>query len=237
MHMIETQWVTFDCYGTLIDWESGIRRFFAGIEGIAGPEQTEQALATWEEIQFAMIRGEYRPYAGIMAESLRQTLAKLGVDYRPETGAEFTRALTNWPPFPETNAALEALRAKGLRLGILSNIDDRLLAETIKQFTVAFDLLVTAEQARAYKPSDKGFRLAIERAGVAPHRITHVAFGDRYDLATARQCGMKVVFVNRQHKNVALPVDAEIPDLSWLPALVQPAPAGQPDAPHCGGSI
>jgi 2-haloalkanoic acid dehalogenase type II len=221
MARIKTSWVTFDCYGTLIDWEAGIRGFLERALGTDDARFIEKAIEAWEEIQFEMIGAEYQPYAQIMRESLKRTFAGLGAVWRDEAGEEFVRALPQWKPFLGTNPALAALRAQGLKLGIISNIDDRLLAETVRHFSVAFDLLVTAEQARAYKPADTGFRLALERIGLPASEVTHVAFGDRYDLATARCCGMKVVFLNRHAKRVHIAVDAEISDLSELPALFE----------------
>ena len=213
MKKLLTTWVTFDCYGTLIDWETGISAFFRETLG------AEQLLDEWERVQFEMIQGPYRPYAKIMARSLRQVLEAHGMPYGDELGQAFVRSLAAWRPFPETNPALEQLRDRQLQLGIISNIDDALLHETVKHFTVPFDLLVTAEQARAYKPAAAGFRLALERIGLPPSQVTHVAFGDRYDLATARSCGMQVVFVNRHGKTIGTAVDAEIRSLSELPEL------------------
>lgn len=216
MPKLRTKWVTFDCYGTLIDWETGIREFFRRALG------REDLLDEWEERQYRMIQGPYRRYADVMRESLRATLEARGLTYRAEVGEQFVRALPTWRPFAETNPALERLRAAGLKLGIISNIDDDLLAQTVKHFTVPFDLLVTAEQARGYKPGDGGMRLALARIALPPAEVTHVAFGDRYDLATARSCGMQVVFVNRHGKKPATGVDAEIPDLSLLPDILEP---------------
>ncbi len=214
MPELRTAWVTFDCYGTLIDWESGIQQFLRTHPG------RDDLLAEWEEIQVRMIQGPYRPYKQVLADSLRETLQAHGLEFRPELSEAFIRSLPRWKPFLETNSALEALRARGLKLGIISNIDDDLLAQTVEQFTVRFDLLVTAQQAGAYKPAHAGFRLALSRIGLPARQVTHVAFGDRYDLATARACGMQVVCVNRQGKALATPVDAGVPDLSGLEEVI-----------------
>ena len=143
----------------------------------------------WEEIQFRMIAGGYKPYRGVLAASLRETLAARGLPAAPDREADFANSLTRWPPFPDTNPALEELKRRGFRLGIISNIDDDLLACTVRHFTVPFDLLVTAQQSGAYKPAVNSFRLALERIAILPDQVTHVAFGDRYDLSTAREIG------------------------------------------------
>ncbi len=216
---MHTEWLTFDCYGTLIDWESGIRSFFRGLPGLG---DQEAALAEWEEIQFRMINGPYRRYREILAESLGELLTTHRLPCRRELGEEFAETLTRWKPFPDTNLALEKLRGMGLKLAIISNIDDDLLACTVQHFSAPFDLLVTAQQSGAYKPNAASFRLALSKIGRPPRVVTHVAFGDRYDLATARQCGMQVVFVNRSGKQIAFRPDAEIPTLAALPALFEP---------------
>ena len=169
---MKTEWVTFDCYGTLIDWDGGIRRFFSSVPG-ATPDMLDE----WEEIQFHMVQGPSRRYRDILAASLRETLARRGLPAQPEAEAAFAESLPTWTPFPDTNAALERLKANGLKLGLVSNIDDDLLARTIRHFTVPFDLLVTAEQSGAYKPNAASFKLALSRIGSG--RVTHVAFGGR----------------------------------------------------------
>jgi 2-haloalkanoic acid dehalogenase type II len=217
---MRTTWLTFDCYGTLIDWEGGIRKFFSTLPGAEKLDQ-EALLAEWEEIQFRMIAGGYKPYRGVLAASLRETLAARGLPPAPEKETEFAKALTTWAPFRDTNPALKELKRRGFRLGIISNIDDDLLARTVRRFTVSFDLLVTAQQSGAYKPAANSFRLALEHIAIPPGQVTHVAFGDRYDLATARQNGMQVVFVNRHHKQISFRTDAEISTLAELPGLFE----------------
>ncbi len=215
---MKTEWVTFDCYGTLIDWDSGIRQFLASVPGTI-PGAGDDMLQEWEEIQFRMIQGSYRRYRDILAASLRETLVRRGLPPQPEAEAAFANSLTTWTPFPDTNAALERLKANGLKLGIVSNIDDDLLARTVQHLTVPFDLVVTAEQSGAYKPDAASFQLALSRIGAA--RVTHVAFGERYDLQTARDCGMQVVFVKRHGRDIPFRADAVIPSLKELPDLFE----------------
>jgi 2-haloalkanoic acid dehalogenase type II len=212
--LMKTEWVTFDCYGTLIDWDSGIRRFFSTIPGA-----DDDMLQEWEEIQFRMIQGPYRRYRDILADSLRETLARRGLPAPPEAATAFAESLPTWTPFADTNPALERLKANGIKLGFVSNIDDDLLARTVKHFTVPFDLAVTAEQSGAYKPNAASFRLALSRIGNA--RVTHVAFGERYDLQTARDCGMQVVFVKRHGRDIPFQSDASIASLKELPGLFE----------------
>src|ERR1022692_813425 len=189
---MKTEWVTFDCYGTLIDWERGIRAFFSELDSVT---DTGGWRAEWEEIQFRMIAGPYRRYRDILGASLRETLAARGLRPQPAAEGEFAESLTRWTPFADTNPALERLKSRGIKLGIISNIDDDLLARTLKHFTVEFDMLTTAQQSGAYKPNAASFKLALQRIG--PATVTHAAFGERYDLQTARDCGMQVVFVAR----------------------------------------
>ncbi len=215
---MKTEWVTFDCYGTLIDWDSGIRGFFQTIPGVT---DIDQMLVEWEEIQFQMVKGPYRRYRDILAASLRETLAQRGLPAQPEAEAAFAESLPTWTPFPDTNAALEKLKANGLKLGLVSNIDNDLLERTLRHFTVTFDMLTTAEQSRAYKPNAPSFQLALSRMGASidPGKVTHVAFGERYDLQTARDCGMQVVFVKRHGRDIPFRSDAVVPSLRELPDM------------------
>src|SRR5438105_5196577 len=127
--------ITFDCYGTLIDWESGIHAAFESV-GVNGDE----ALRRYAEIE-PQIEREYRPYRDVLQETASRIAA----------GVDLAASLPSWKPFPDTNPALERLRRAGTRLGILSNVDDDLLGATRKHFTVDFDVIITAQQVRSYK--------------------------------------------------------------------------------------
>jgi 2-haloacid dehalogenase len=212
--------VTFDCYGTLIDWETGLRDYVRPIL-----QQSKQADVTaeawverWERIQFQMLT-PYRSYREILARSYDATMLHFGIEAFVDAGAGLARSIADWAPFPDSTAALRRL-AKRRRLAIVSNIDRDLLADSVGRLQAPFSCLVTAEDARAYKPDPRPLELAIERLGLQPSQILHAAFGWRYDLGPARALGMKTCFVNRGGVEVAEPRDVEVPSLAALAALL-----------------
>jgi 2-haloalkanoic acid dehalogenase type II len=217
---LEAEWITFDCFGTLIDWDSGIRSFFRTLPGVQG-EAIDLLLTDWEELQFSLINGPYLKYRNVMHLSLQQTMAKYGVVLSAATLNEFVESLPAWQPFPDVHPTLRRLQECGFKLGIISNIDEDLLERTIKTLAIRLDLVMTAERCRAYKPSVRPFESALEQMGCTPSSVAHVAFGDRYDLGPARQCGMQTVYVNRQGKTASVRPDLEVASLAELPALIR----------------
>lgn len=201
--------LTFDCYGTLIDWEGGgretLREIFRG-QPLAVSE--EEFFREWERIQFQRIQS-YRPYREIAAESFLRACAALGLDANPADAQAFAGAIGRWQPFPDTREALKKLHRRA-KLAILSNIDDDILAQTVRLLGVEFDWTITAQQARAYKPSTEPFRLALERIAICPDAVAHVAFGFEYDIGPAAALGMKTILVKRTR--VEIPPDPR-PDL------------------------
>jgi 2-haloalkanoic acid dehalogenase type II len=200
------QAISFDCYGTLIDWEAGIRGYVAPLLARATPSRQDQAdrrpvvtpdawLERWERIQFQMLK-PWRPYRDILQRSFDATMQHFGLEAFVDDGPGLVRSLQDWLPFADTTRALKRL-ARRYRLAIVSNIDGDLLAASVGRMQAPFSSLVTAEEARAYKPAPAIFRLAIERLGLAPDQILHAAFGWRYDLTTARALGLRTCFVNR----------------------------------------
>jgi len=213
---------TFDCYGTLIDWEAGIRAVFSDLLRARGAAIDVAAfLARWEAIQFDMIQGPFRLYREILRDSVRATLEAFGLPYHPADGQRFAESMATWPPFPEVRDALERARTR-VKLAIISNTERAILERSVALIGTRFDELVTAEEARAYKPARAPFRLALARLGLPPAAVVHVAFGFQYDIAPARDLNCMTVWVNRH--GVARPPgpvpDAEIRDLSELPALL-----------------
>jgi 2-haloalkanoic acid dehalogenase type II len=188
--------ITFDCYGTLIDWESGIASAFeseAAREGLA--LDAEQIIAAYMAEEPAVEAAGYRPYREVLAETARRVAARFGWQISPDRADFLVESLPGWKPFPDTGPALERLAGR-FKLGILSNIDDDLLVETLRHFNVAFDLIVTSEQVRSYKPAPAHFRTGISRAG--GKRLLHAAQSYFHDVVPARKLGIPVAWINRK---------------------------------------
>jgi 2-haloacid dehalogenase len=219
--------ITFDCYGTLIDWERGIRDFVQPILNRAAPSRREQAearptvsiddwLVRWEHIQFQMLK-PYRPYREVLARSYEATMQYFELESFVDDAAGLARSLPDWPPFPDTTRALRRL-ARRYQIAIVSNIDRDLLAATVASLAAPFSSLVTAEDARAYKPDPKPLALARERLGLRPDEMLHAGFGWKYDLAPARALGMHTCFINRsgEPRPAGEPPELEVPSVEAL---------------------
>jgi 2-haloalkanoic acid dehalogenase type II len=185
--------VTFDCYGTLIDWESGIARAFLneGLDADRGAVLREYAAH-----EPVAEQPPYRRYREVLAGTALRVAHALHWPLAPERAGFLAESLPSWTPFPDTNAALERLRAAGYRLGILSNIDDDLLAATRRHFTVPFDLVVTAQQVRSYKPGHAHFVEARKAIGDAPW--LHAAESNFHDIVPANALRIENAWVNRR---------------------------------------
>lgn len=214
----EVDWITFDCYGTLIDWERGIRSHLDRLlihKRVSVPE--DEVHRIWEQVQFKLIQQPYRRYREILGLSLQEALNQFKVSYDPEDGPRMAHAMGSWRPFKEVPDALARLKRK-YKLGIISNVDRDILSRTLTYLGVPFDVVVTAEEVRAYKPSAKGFEEALRRIGKPPDRVLHAAFGVAYDLGPARQLGMKLCLVRRPGlPKAAVPeTDLDVRDLTEL---------------------
>jgi 2-haloacid dehalogenase/putative hydrolase of the HAD superfamily len=208
--------ITFDCYGTLIDWEAGIAGAFArAVVGTGGRVDPRSALAAYEKIEPVVQAERYRTYREVLTESARRVARELGWAL-PEARADFlAESLPFWIPFPDTNAALERLFKAGYQLGILSNVDDDLLTGTRKHFTVPFDLIVTAQQVGSYKPADAHFTTA--RARIGGRRWLHAARSHFHDVTPCRRLGVPVAWINRARETRGEPrPDRELSTLTAL---------------------
>lgn len=201
--------LTFDCYGTLIDWSAGIVDAFqtqAARDGVR--LEPERILEAHARIEREVEAERYRPYREILTLAAHRVAHELGWPIPPERARFLPDSVGRWPPFPDTNPALRRLRSR-YRLAILSNIDDDLLAETLRHLEVDFTFCVTARQVRSYKPAGAHFEEAFRRAG-GRDRILHVAQSLYHDVAPAKDLGLPVVWVNRRRQ--ARPADVPAPD-------------------------
>jgi 2-haloacid dehalogenase len=220
--------LSFDCYGTLIDWESGL---WQALRPLLGRHRValdrDAALELYGALEAEEERGAYRDYKTVLAAVLAGIGARHGFVPDAAETARFVGSVRDWPPFGDTVAALRLL-GRRFKLAILSNVDDDLFAQTARHLVVPFDWVITAQQLRSYKPARRNFELALERIGVPKDRLLHVAQSLFHDIAPARALGLATVWVNRRHGQAgagATPPaharpDLEVPDLATLAALV-----------------
>ncbi|HWR36255.1 MAG TPA: haloacid dehalogenase type II [Clostridia bacterium] len=216
--------LTFDCYGTLIDWETGILSSLRPILAAHNVHATDDALLEiYGELEAQIEAGTYRSYQQVM----REVVAGIGMrlNFVP-TIQEMDRlpdSVKDWQPFPDTPQSLQRLKRR-YKLAIISNIDNSLFAASARQLGVEFDWVITAEEARSYKPSTNNFRIALQKIGHPAEQILHVAQSLYHDVVPAKAIGLKTVWINRRAGKSgfgatppahALP-DIEVPDLKAL---------------------
>ena len=191
------EYLTFDCYGTLVAWEDGILPCLRRILAAHGRSTDDSTiLKLYGDFEAAAEQGEYRSYRDVLQSVVRQFGEKFGFVPAAEETGSLPDSLPSWKPWPDSVDALRELKQR-FKLAILSNIDDNLFAATRPKLGVEFDEVITAQQARAYKPSHKVFELALSRIGVPPHRILHVGQSVYHDVLPAQSLGLATVWVNR----------------------------------------
>jgi 2-haloacid dehalogenase len=222
--------LTFDCYGTLIDWENGI---LGVLKPLLIAHNTnlddDQIIELFAEFEAELENGDYIKYR----EVLKRVVQKFGERFSFAPTADELNSLADsiqhWLPFSDTVEALRVLK-QNFKLVIISNVDDDLFAFSAKHLEIKFDQIITAEQAKSYKPSLNNFRLAIERIDLPLDQILHVAASVYHDIVTAKSLGLSTVWVNRRAvqkavsptKSAISQPDLEVPDLKTLAALSSP---------------
>ena len=219
--------LSFDCYGTLIDWETGIvsalRPILEAHEVSAGHHALLQLFGYAEaEIQ----AGPYRSYRDVLKEILSQIGDVLEFEPSRNELERFSASVMNWPAFTDSSQALHALATR-YRLITLSNVDDDLFWSSQKLLGVEFDHVFTAQQIGSYKPSRQNFEYLIQHAGAPQHGILHVAQSLFHDIAPAKAIGISTMWVDRRHGAAGLGAtlsveaapDASVPDLRSLAVL------------------
>ena len=220
-----SRWATFDCYGTLIDWNAGIGGV---LERLYGSEQAPELLRRYHELEPEVQRESYRTYSEVLSLTLERLANEVGYGIAEGESAVLPRSLPEWPAFPEVPDALEELRRRGWNLAILSNTDHALIVESEKRIGVPFDLIVTAEDVHSYKPAHGHWERFFELTTADREHHVHVAASLFHDVVPARELGLKIVWINREGEQADPVPDRELPDLSGLPDALDelvPAPA------------
>jgi 2-haloacid dehalogenase len=221
--------ITFDCYGTLIDWETGLLSALRRILEAHGQSQAltdRQILDIYGELE-PKLQIPYRRYRQVLAEVARGFGERLGFQLVNGQAESLAESLKSWQPFPDTRAALAKLQTR-YKLAIISNTDDDLFAATEKHLGIKFDQVITAEQAKAYKPSAMPFRLAMERLGLSRESVLHAGQSVYHDVLPAKLLGITTVLVHRRGFGATRPTegqpDLKVPDMQTLAELAVASP-------------
>ena len=212
------RWATFDCYGTLIDWDGGVRTELARV---FGEERADELLVRYHEIEPGLQASGERTYRDVMTETMRE----LGAPDSEVHG--LAESLPGWRAFPEVHAALEEARGRGWKLAILSNTDTDFIAASQVQIGAHFDEIVVAQEIGSYKPAHRHGEEFFDRTRAPREGHVHVAASLFHDVAPANELGLRSIWINRVGEEAVVPPTRELPDLFELPEtldeLVPPA--------------
>jgi 2-haloacid dehalogenase len=222
------KFLTFDCYGTLIDWETGILGALRSIlKSHSKTLSDADILNHYAKVESAIESGEFKPYREVLKEVVYLFGVLLKFKVTEQEANSLPESLNDWRPFPDTVPALQSL-ARHYKLCVISNIDDDLFAHSARQLEVPFHVVVTALQARSYKPSHNNFQLALKKIGAPKEQVLHVAESLFHDIVPARELGIKNVWVDRSKgkrgrasRTADVKPDLEVRDLKTFAELVE----------------
>ena len=215
--MAASRWATFDCYGTLIDWNLGIR---TELERIFGVERAPRLLERYHELEPEIESEPFRSYHEVLTLTLERLARDEQIQIPEGEAGALARSLPDWPPFSEVPAALAELRDRGWLLALLSNTDRDFIAASQRQLGVPIDLTVVAEDIRSYKPAHAHWEHFFEVTTAEREGHVHVAASLLHDVAPARELGLRSVWINRLGEQAEPEPDRELPDLSNLPDVL-----------------
>jgi 2-haloacid dehalogenase len=208
------RWATFDCYGTLVDWNAGIG---GALEQLFGVEVARRLLKRYHELEREIQAEQYRTYAEVLSLTLERLVQEEGLALPEGESRALVDSLPDWPVFPEVPAALVELRRRGWKLAILSNSDRDLIVESEKAIGVPFDLTVVAEDVGSYKPAHGHWERFFELTTADRDGHVHVAQSHFHDIVPASELGLVSVWINRLGEQADPPPTRELPDLHRLP--------------------
>ncbi len=219
--------ISFDCYGTLIDWESGILPVLRRLLALHDQSLADAALLElYGEFEAEAESGRYQNYRDVLQSVVLAFARRLNFEATPAEIRSLHESVPSWPPFPDTVAALHQLKRR-FKLAVISNIDDDLFAATRNHLDVEFDAIITAQQAQSYKPSSRNFELALRTLALPPERLLHAGQSIYHDVVPAQSLGISAVWVNRKSARPGIGAvraatgkpDLEVPDVATLAAL------------------
>ncbi|HET7338341.1 MAG TPA: HAD family hydrolase [Candidatus Dormibacteraeota bacterium] len=212
------RWLTFDCFGTLIDWRHGIQTTGELLFPGRGARFLDAYIALEAEVES---EGSFKRYRAVLTETTRRAARQLNVDLKPDDATALVSTIPYWPPFADVGPALAALRKEGWKFALLTNCDRDIIALTQRRLPAAFDAVVTAEDVSAYKPNPAHFRLFQSTFGSSAAAWIHVAQSYFHDIKPTHELGIARIWVNRQgEKDDPSLADAVISGLSELPGTV-----------------
>jgi len=221
------RWLTFDCYGTLIQWDEGLLGYVRQLLQRKGQATlpTDAFIAVYDRHEHRLEQtAPYRSFADISRQSMALTLDELGLPCEPEDAEALIRRISQMPPFPEVLATLTWLKEQGFQLCIVSNTDDAIIAGNVAQLGGHIDWVITAQQAQAYKPDHRLFLHAYQQLGVGMDEVLHICASPHLDLEAAKGMGFRCVWIDRGTRRKPLPdytPDATLPDLSQVPDYIR----------------
>ena len=228
LDLSQFEWLSFDCYGTLINWEAGILGYIQPLLRRKGHDVPDgEILNLYSEFEPRRQQPPYRTYREVLAEVMRDLAAEFRVEVSDVEASGLADSIRNWEPFSDTVRALQRLKSR-YKLAVLSNIDDDLFAFTAPKLGVELDALVTAQQVQSYKPSLRNFETLLERLQTDKSKLLHVAESLFHDVAPARSLGIATVWVNRRQgrpaaatKFTAAQPDVEVATVAELADLAR----------------
>lgn len=206
--MPEDRWATFDCYGTLIDWDGGIRDVLVRV---FGEDRADEQLERYHDVEPALQADGSRTYREVLTDAMRE-LGAAG-----DEAGELARSLPTWKPFPEVRAALTEVRDRGWKLAALSNTDRDFIDASLARIGVPFELAIVASEIGSYKPEHRHWLAFFEQTGADREHHVHVAQSHFHDVVPAAELGLKSIWINRHHEQHEVLPTRELPDLARLP--------------------
>ncbi len=218
------KYLTFDCYGTLIDWKKGIEENFAKcfLDGTKLAIEGNEIFQKYVKLEAARESRQYESYRNILAETSLLLAGELVLETRERSAVSFSKSIEYWPAFPDSRLTLEEFKDMGIRCYILSNVDTEILQHTIQNNGLDVDGYVTAEQIKSYKPASRHWLEFLQREGADKNEMVHVANSVFHDIIPARDLGITTIWVNRYGEGRAEKAgDYTVDNLSEIPSLLR----------------